>query len=139
MSMIDDDVLLNKSASIERCLTRIDEEYSGHEHELRTNFIRQDAIILNILRACEAAIDTAMHIVRIKKLGIPQESRDAFTLLNKAGLLDDVLTAQMQAMVGFHNIAVHDYQKLNIDIVEMIVKERVAGFRCLVAVALKLR
>jgi hypothetical protein len=52
-----DDVVLNKIAVIERCLLRIREEYLGHEMELATNFTRQDSIILNLLRACEAAID----------------------------------------------------------------------------------
>lgn len=41
----------------------------GHEMELAINFTRQDSIILNLLRACEAAIDIAMHVVRIKGLG----------------------------------------------------------------------
>jgi len=70
-----DNVLINKVAMIERCLKRIDEEYVGQEGELETNFSRQDPIILNLQRACEAAIDVAMHIVRVRKLGIPQQSR----------------------------------------------------------------
>jgi hypothetical protein len=45
---------------------------------------RQDAIILNIQRACEAAIDLAMHVVRRERLGIPQETRQAFELLRDA-------------------------------------------------------
>lgn len=51
------DVRLNKVAIIERCLLRIDQEYYGHEEELETNFTRQDSIILNLQRVCEAAID----------------------------------------------------------------------------------
>ena len=47
-----DDVTLNKAASIERCLDRVRQEYAGHEDELATNFTRQDAIVLNLLRAC---------------------------------------------------------------------------------------
>lgn len=76
-----DDVLLAKAAIIERCLLRIHQEYDGHEAELETNFTRQDALMLNLQRACEAAIDGAMHLVRIKRLGIPMESRQAFSLL----------------------------------------------------------
>ena len=57
------DVLINKAAIIERCLARVEEEYAGHENELEKNFTRQDSIILNIQRACEATIDAAMHIV----------------------------------------------------------------------------
>ena len=75
-----DEVLLGKSSIIERCLRRIAEEYNDHEAELATNFTRQDAIVLNLQRACEACIDGAMHLVRINKLGIPTESRQAFDI-----------------------------------------------------------
>lgn len=123
-----DDVLLSKAASIERCLQRIAEEYQGHAHELETDQTRQDAIILNLQRACEAAIDAAMHVVRVKRLGLPQESREAFRLLEDAGLLTSKLSQHMQAMVGFRNVAVHEYQKLNLEIVRAILKERLADF-----------
>jgi len=124
-----DDVLLNKSASIERCLGRIAEEYTGHEGELETDCTRQDSIVLNLQRVCEAAIDAAMHQVRVKGLGIPQESRDAFRMLEKAGLLSAELSSHMQAVVGFRNVAVHDYQKLNLEIVHAILGERLNDFR----------
>lgn len=76
-----DDVILNKAAIIERSIQRIREEYQGKEAELETNFTRQDSIILNLLRSCEASIDAAMHVVRVRKLGIPQHSREAFDML----------------------------------------------------------
>lgn len=124
-----DDVLLNKAAIIERCLKRIDEEYGGHEGELSANFSRQDAIILNLLRACEASIDAAMHIIRQRRLGLPQESRDAFRLLEEAGLLPKELSFEMQKMVGFRNIAIHDYRKLNLEILRSILHSRLGDFR----------
>ncbi|MDO9064015.1 MAG: DUF86 domain-containing protein [Sulfuricella sp.] len=99
-----DDVLLNKAGIIERCLARIDEEYRGHENELDTDFTRQDSIILNLQRACEAAIDAAMHIVRLRRLEVPQESREAFAMLHQAGVLPGDLSEHLQAMVGFRNI-----------------------------------
>ena len=123
-----DDVLLNKAATIERCLKRIEEEYQGHEEELETNYTRQDAIVLNLLRACEAAIDMAMHVVRLRRLGLPQTSREAFALLEKAGLLSPSLSERMQAMVGFRNVAVHDYQALSLPILHRILKERLGNF-----------
>ena len=70
-----------------------------------------------------------MHQVRIKRLGIPQESRDAFRMLEDVGLLSDELSAHMQTMVGFRNVAVHDYQKLNLAIVRAILNERLDDFR----------
>ena len=123
-----DDVLLNKAAIIERCLQRISEEYQGHENELETNYTKQDSIILNLLRACEASIDAAMHLVRIKKIGLPQQSR-AFTLLNKKGLLNDELCLRMQAMIGFRNIAVHNYQKVSLPILRSILEVHLVDFQ----------
>jgi len=129
--MFMDDVLLNKIATIERCLMRIDEEYIGHEDELDDNFTRQDSIILNLQRACEASIDAAMHVVRVRKLGVPQKSRDAFSMLAEAGLLDDDLAQRMQAMVGFRNIAVHNYKALNMVILRSILDKRLGDFKAL--------
>ena len=123
------DVLLNKVAIIERCLERVAEEYRGHEHELETNYTRQDSIILNLQRACEAAIDAAMHLVRIRKLGIPQDSRDAFEMLCKVEIIDRQLCDRLIAMVGFRNVAVHDYRNLNMEIVVSIVENRLGDFR----------
>lgn len=124
-----DDVLLNKAATIERCLKRIDEEYRGHEQEFETNFTRQDALMLNLLRASETSIDAAMHLVRVRKLGLPQESREAFRMLAQAGILLPELSLQLQKMVGFRNIAIHNYAQLDLNIVRSIVEQRLGDFR----------
>ncbi|MDQ6995079.1 MAG: DUF86 domain-containing protein [Mariprofundaceae bacterium] len=124
-----DDILLNKVSMIERCLKRINEDYTGHEDELESNFMRQDSIILNLQRACEASIDAAMHVVRVHKLGIPQQSRDAFGLMQEAKLLDAELADKMQRMVGFRNVAVHDYRSLNMTILRAILEKNLDDFR----------
>ena len=118
-----DDVVLNKAAIIERCVQRVREEYAGDSRNLTANLTKQDAIILNIQRSCEAAIDLAMHLVRRYRLGLPQESREAFDLLVQAGHLPAALADSLRKMVGFRNIAVHDYQKLNLAIVQAIVEK----------------
>jgi uncharacterized protein YutE (UPF0331/DUF86 family) len=123
-----DEVLLGKTATIERCLRRIEEEYRGREEELFANYTRQDAIVLNLLRACEASIDLAMYLVRLHHLGLPQSSRDAFRLLREAGFISPDLTRRMQLMVGFRNVAVHDYQALSLPILKTILEERLSDF-----------
>lgn len=123
------DVLLNKVAIIERCLGRIESEYRGHEAELESNYTRQDSVILNLQRACEAAIDAAMHLVRVRKLGVPQDSREAFDLLGEAGLITAELCERLKSMVGFRNVAVHDYRKLNLDVVRNIIEKHLVDFR----------
>lgn len=124
-----DDVILNKAASIERCLHRIDEEYAGNEQNLIDNQTKQDAIVLNLQRACETAIDLAMYVVGQRKLGVPQDSRDAFALLQTAGMLPPELATRMQRMVGFRNVAVHEYTRLNLEIIHSIITKQLDDFR----------
>ncbi len=91
--------------------------------------MRQDAIILNLQRACEASIDLAAHIIRVKKLGLPQTSRDMFALLQDAGLIDAQLSDRLQKMTGFRNIAVHNYQKLDLAIVQHLIEHRLGDIQ----------
>lgn len=126
-----DDVLLNKCEIVERCLKRIQEDYEGHESELSDDFMRQDAILLNIQRMCEASIDLAMHVVRVRALGLPRESRGAFELLKSAQLMDVELADKMMKMVGFRNLAVHNYQSIDLEIVHAIINQHLNDFRAL--------
>ncbi len=132
-----DDILVGKASVIERCVARVREEYVGYESEFEFNFTKQDSVILNLQRASEAAIDAANHIVKIRKMGVPQTSREAFELLVKAELIDKALGAQLQKMVGFRNIAVHDYTSLNLEVVRKIIETRLSDFEKFAAFLLK--
>nr|WP_273483097.1 DUF86 domain-containing protein [Desulforamulus ruminis] len=133
-----DDVALNKSQIIKRYLNRIHEEYDGNPQNLK-NYTKQDSIILNLQRACEAAIDLAMHIVAEKDLGLPQTSRQAFDLLNKDNILDTELTKRLKAMVGFRNIAVHEYHSLNLDILQKIIEHHLDDFVTFTQIIVKMQ
>jgi hypothetical protein len=52
-----DDILINKAATIERCVARAREEYQRDPAGFAEDYTRQDAAILNVQRACEAALD----------------------------------------------------------------------------------
>lgn len=123
-----DDVLLNKAAVIERCVARAREEYDRDPASFATDFTRQDAAILNIQRACEAALDMGQHLIRRDKLGVPQSARDVFALLAKAGWIDPPLADALKRMVGFRNIAVHDYQALQLPITVSIITTHLDEF-----------
>ncbi len=123
-----DDILVNKAATIERCVARAKEEYAADPEGFADNFTRQDAAILNIQRACEAALDMGQHLIRRERLGVPQSARDVFNLLARAGWIDKALAEKLKRMVGFRNIAVHDYQTLHLPIVISIIKGHLDEF-----------
>ena len=62
-------------------VARAREEYAADPATFAENHTRQDAAILNIQRACEAALDMGQHLIRRERLGIPQSARDVFGLL----------------------------------------------------------
>jgi uncharacterized protein YutE (UPF0331/DUF86 family) len=136
---VPDDVILNKSEIIERCLKRVNELYAGDSARLRNDFLYQDAALLNIERACQAAIDLGMRWVRLESLGVPKESRDAFGLLADAGRLPRELADSLKKMIGFRNVVVHDYRAIDLDIVEAIIKRDFPDFRELIRLGLEMR
>lgn len=131
-----DDVLLNKAATVERCVARAREEYAAST-DFANDFTRQDAAVLNIQRACEACLDMGQHLIRRDRLGLPQSARDVFALLAQAGWIDASLQDAMQRMVGFRNIAVHDYQKLLLPILLNVVTTHLDDFLRFTAAILK--
>ena len=133
-----DDVVLAKMEIVERCLRRIREEYAGTPANLHENWTRQDSILLNLERACQASIDLALRLVTMRGLGLPKESREAFELLAVHGGLSRELAAAMQRMVGFRNVAVHNYQKLDLKIVQAVIETRLEDFTAFCRRALEL-
>lgn len=123
-----DDVLINKAATIERCVARAREEYLYDIASFTLNHSRQDAAILNIQRACEASLDMGQHLIRRYKLGVPQSSRDVFNLLVRGGWIETSLAESLKRMVGFCNIAIHDYQAISLPIVVSIIETNLDEF-----------
>lgn len=118
-------VVLNKVESIERCINRVEETYD--EGSLN-DFLYQDAIVLNLQRACQQAIDLAMYLVAKLGLGNPKESREAFELLEEKGIISEAVAVRLKKMVGFRNLAVHEYQELDLNILESIIENNLEDF-----------
>ncbi len=114
-----------KIATLVRCIERARAELSQAGQGFAADFTRQDAAILNVTRACEAAIDLANMVVRAKRLGVPGDAREAFSLIQRGNLLDADLSTRLQKMIGFRNIAVHQYQDLDLRIVESVIRSGV--------------
>lgn len=115
------DIVINKIQNIQRCVRRAREEYQADRDGFAANYTRQDAALLNIVRACETAIDLANYVIRSNKLGIPVSSADSFKLLRTERIIDDRLAERMVKMVGFRNTVVHQYTKVDIRIVEAVI------------------
>ena len=109
------DIVLNKKESIERSIKQIRVYYAlQSEVAFEEDHMKQDAIAVNMQRACEQAIDMANHTIKVRKLGLPKESKESFRLLAQNSIIPDGLADKLEKMIGFRNTLVHEYQKLDI-------------------------
>ena len=95
-----DDVVMQKLASIDRCLRAVRDDVAGDLGRLEEPIVL-DAVVLNLQRTCAQAIDAACREVSRLGLGVPADSADAFAILERERLLTPSLTERMRRMVGF--------------------------------------
>jgi uncharacterized protein YutE (UPF0331/DUF86 family) len=117
------DVGIQKITSLQRCVARAREAHAEAGVNFRTSYNLQDAALLNIVRACDTAIDLANMVIRSRKLGVPNESRDAFTTLSREEIITPALSDALKRMVGFRNLAVHQYRELDLAIVDAVIRK----------------
>ena len=120
-----DDVLLAKLGHLQHALQRIRDVTGGNPDAIDDIDI-QDIVVLNLQRAIQAAIDLAAWYITRRKLGLPDTLKAHFTLLQQAGVIDAELARNLEAMVGFRNIAVHEYQRLDPAIIKAILREHLS-------------
>jgi uncharacterized protein YutE (UPF0331/DUF86 family) len=119
------DVVMNKKESIERCIKQIRAYYAlPSPLAFEEDHLRQDAIALNLQRACEQCIDLANHTIRAAKLGLPKESRESFRLLADNRIIPKELEVRMAGMVGFRNVLVHEYQRMDLQLMVDVIESK---------------
>jgi uncharacterized protein YutE (UPF0331/DUF86 family) len=119
------DVTLNKKESIERCIRQVRIYYAlASDKPFDRDYLKQDAIAINLQRAAELTIDLANHTIRKGKLGIPKDSRDSFNILASSNIISAEMADKLKGMVGFRNILVHDYRELDLNIMRDVIENR---------------
>ncbi len=121
------EVIMSKLESIEKCIKRIEQKKNEKEFDLE-DYDYQDIIVINIQRACQQAIDVAMFICAEKGLGFPKDSADAFAKLLEEKIISQEIFNRMKSMVGFRNVAIHEYQNINYEIVKAILDKHLEDF-----------
>lgn len=125
--MLENDVILSKISNMKNCLKTI-QKVTGGDADRLDDFIVQDVVVLNLQRAIQAMIDIANVIIAEKGFKLPASYKDSFRILYSNGVIDKTLMKRIEPMIGFRNIAVHDYQALNIDILKSIFRQHLNDF-----------
>ena len=134
--MPDKDIVNEKINNIQRCLRRIAEVTKGDKDTL-DNYDIQDIFILNLQRAVQACIDLAVHIISDEGWGVARMVRENFQILEEHGIIESTMADKLKRMVGFRNLAIHDYTQLNIEILKNILEHTLTDIEDFYTVILK--
>jgi len=126
----DEDVVLAKASHVRRAVATI-RSLTSPEHAALEEWIRDDVTVLNLQRAVEALLDLANHLISANGWELPRDGRHAFSILRSHGLLTDAEMGLARAMVGFRNVAVHDYATLDVEVVRGIARDRLGDLDAL--------
>jgi uncharacterized protein YutE (UPF0331/DUF86 family) len=85
----------------------------------------------------EMCLDVANHIISDKGYRRPVGYADHFTVLRENRVLNARLTARMEKMAKFRNLIVHNYDKVDAEIVVGILKKSLADFDAFKAAVVK--
>jgi uncharacterized protein YutE (UPF0331/DUF86 family) len=119
--MVDRDIIFAKVDSIQRCLKRINDVTKGDPEAIEDLNV-EEIVILNLQRSIQSAVDLAAHIVADEGWGMPRELRENFDLISKNKVITKDLTKRLRKMVGFRNIAVHEYETISTEILKSILR-----------------
>jgi uncharacterized protein YutE (UPF0331/DUF86 family) len=111
---VDPDLVLTKAGSVRRHLNRVAEKRNVDLDSFLNDIDRQESILFNIQTAVQNCIDIAAHIISEEGFGVPGSTTEMFYLLEKNGYLDNDLTRKMVKAVGFRNLIVHEYGKIEL-------------------------
>ncbi len=120
--MVDRDLVHKKLAFVETCVADL---RSLARLDAIDDDIREERFVVHTLQlAAQAAIDVASLIVSDERLGEPRTNAELFELLHRAQWIDRDLSRSMRNLAGFRNVVVHGYEKVALEIVKDVVRNR---------------
>ena len=113
--MVDSDLILAKAGSVRNHLKRISEKINVDSGSFIKDIDRQESILFNIQMAVQNCIDIAAHIISEEGFGVPGSTTEMLYVLKENGYLDSDLTRKMVKAVGFRNLIVHEYARIELE------------------------
>lgn len=126
--MVDRSLLLRKLSDLSDLSTQM-VEYRGISARRYAGDWKTQRIVERTLQMMvEICLDVANHLISDKGYRRPVGYADHFTVLHENGVLGSRLTARMEKMAKFRNLIVHNYDKIDAEIVVGILKKNISDF-----------
>lgn len=121
-------ILEKKLDSLHRCLKRVEQKSPEDSQILAHDPDLQDILVLNLSRAVQLCVDMGAHILADHNAPPPNTMGETFDLLARENMIPASLAENLKKSVGFRNIAVHNYDALDWQIVHAIATRHLSDF-----------
>lgn len=112
--MVDRDIIFSKASAVKRHLKRIEEKSDTDLKAFSKDLDRQESVLFNLQMAIQNCIDIAAHIISEEGFGVPGSTNEMFYFLEENNFIDTETTEKMVKAVGFRNLVVHEYVKIEL-------------------------
>ena len=124
--MVDRDLILRRLANLDTYLAQLAPYRGIDASAYRQDWKTQRIVERTLHLAIETCMDVADHLVADRRLRVPDTGAESFEILADADLVPRDLGAALASMVGFRNILVHDYTRLDPAIVTRVLRTDLA-------------
>ena len=110
-------VIASKLESLRRCLDRITSKKPDTLDQLLEDIDMQDILALNLERSIQLCVDIANHILASSDDSPAMSMAESFERLSAMEIISQELAANLRRAVGFRNLSVHAYDKIDWNLV----------------------
>lgn len=128
--MVDHAVMNRKLAQLEEYL----QDLADAKEKLSWEEFQQDKVIRRYVErtlhlAIEACLDLAGHVISYEGFREPADNKDTFLVLYEQRHIDKVLMEKLMKMAQFRNVIVHDYARIQPEIVYAVLSRHTEDIR----------
>ena len=125
---MDRNVINRKLNSLARCVRRIETKRPQTPEQLVSDIDLQDILSLNIERAVQLCVDIGAHLLADLELPPPETMGQVFQRLAEHHIIPNSGADALRKAVGFRNLSVHAYDRVDWERVFEITHHRLDDF-----------
>lgn len=111
--MVDRELVLRRVAALDVYLAQLAEARQVEATDYASDWRAQRVVERTLQLVIEVCMDLADHVIADRALPVPGTAAEAFMVLAREKMLDGDLAKALARMVGFRNLLVHDYMRLD--------------------------
>ena len=126
--MVDKSLILRKLSTLDEYLKQITEYANISSKDYAADWKIQRIVERTLQMMIETCLDVSGHIISNEKFRVPETYADMFRILIQNDILKESQLEAFEKIAKFRNIIVHDYEKIDAEIVLGILQKNLNDF-----------